>query len=128
MAFQDAPIHPGLLGFIMSGLGVSKTAAMTLEVATGSAEDYRIGETYTLSSSQNHVFTSDATYAKYAQISLVDNGSITDIWVDEYKLDGDEGPADPPSGYKVIQSLAWFEIAAGETNLDNSTIFRRTWV
>ena len=128
MAFQDMPFDAKLVGFIMSGLAVSKTAAMTLQVAPGSAEDYRTATTYTLSSAQSHVFTSDVTYKKRAQISLVDNGSITDIWVDEYLLDGLEEPAYPPAGYSVIQALAWFEIPIGETDLDNATIYRRTWV
>jgi len=128
MAFQDMPLDPKLLGKIISGLAVSKTAAMTLQVATGSVENYRADTTYTLGSAQSHVFTSDSTYAKRAQLSLINNGSITDIWADEYLLDGLEGPAPPPTGYTVIQALAWFEIAAGETDLDNSTIYRRTWV
>jgi hypothetical protein len=127
MAFQDAPIHPEPMRKINSGLGVSKTGAMTLQVETGSVKDYQIGVTYMLASAQSHTFTSDATYAKRCFLGLINNGVTTDIWADEYLLDGLEQPADPPTGYTLIQALAWFDMDAGETDLDNATIYRRTW-
>lgn len=128
MAFQDVPIRPEPMGKIITGLAVSKTAAMALQVAPGVVDAYWEVVLYTLESAQSHVFTSHATYAKRAQISLIGNDITTDIWVDAYLLDGLKEAADPPAGYRIIQDLVWFEIAAGETDLDNSTIYRRTWV
>jgi hypothetical protein len=128
MSFVDVPLYAGALGKAVAGLVLSKTGAMVLEVATGSVVDHNSGDTYTLSSAQDHVFTSDSTHAKRVQILLVENGTTTDIWVDEFLLDDLTRPADIPSGYSMILDLGWFDFEAAETDLDNATIYRREWL
>lgn len=129
MAFVDHPIDDGLIGKTVSGLAVSQPAAMQLQVATGSVLVHQTGTTYTLATAQSHTFTSDSTYKKQCFVALVDNGTTTDIWVDEYLDDGTRTRADPPTGYSVIQDLAWFEIAVSETNIvTGGTVNRRTFV
>lgn len=128
MAFMDLDLIAGLVGKSVSGLGMSKTAAMTLEVATGSVTTFQDAVTYTLASAQNHVFSADATNPTQVFMGLIDNGSITDLWVDTYVDDGLNQQGALPAGYKLILAFAWFSIPANETNLDNTTICRRTWV
>jgi hypothetical protein len=128
MAFVDHQINAGLCGKTVSGLGLTKTAAMTLEVASGSVTDHQTGTTYTLASAQNHVFTSDSTDPKNAFMAVIDNGSTTDLWVDEYVDDGTLMRDDPPSGYSVVLEIGWFSFAANETDLDNASINRRVYV
>jgi hypothetical protein len=51
-----------------------------------------------------------------------------DVWSDSFALDttllkdatNQHGP--PPNGYQEIVMLAWFQIPANETDLDNTTI------
>ncbi len=127
MAFTDRNLNAGQAGVTVSGLGLTKTAALTLEVASGSATHHDTGTTYTLGSAQNKVFTADSTDVKQVFLAIIDNGSTTDLWVDSYVEDGLTGRADPPSGYTRVLTIGWFEIAANETDLDNSTIYRRVY-
>ena len=128
MAFVDKKLLSGQVGKTVSGLGLSKTAAMTLEVATGSITLHLTGVVSTLSSVQSNVFTSDSTYKKVVFIALIDNGSTVDVWFDEYVDDGLNKRGDVPSGYKIISDIAWFTIAVNETDLNNTSIYRREWL
>lgn len=127
MAFTDMNLIAGLVGKAVTGLGLTKTAALTLEVATGSVTHHRTGTTYTLASAQSKVFTPDTTYAKQVFMAIIDNGSTTDLWVDGYLDDGLSTKGDPPSGYSEVLTIGWFLLAANETDLDNSTIYRRVY-
>lgn len=128
MAFTDLPLSEGLVGKIVSGLALSQTAAMTLQVAAGSIALQQNGVTYTLGSAQSQVFVADATYPKQCLMAIIDNGVTTDLWVDDYVDDGLNVRGSIPAGYIFIQALAWFSIAANETDLANATINRRTFV
>ncbi len=127
MAFQDVPLIAGLVGKSVSGLGVSQTAPMTLEVATGSVVTLEDGVTHTLSTAESQVFTADATDPKIVRMGLIDNGVNVDVWIDEYIDDGFNNGAPIPAGYEYIADIAWFQIAANETDLLNGTVSRRTW-
>lgn len=128
MAFQDAPMTACLVGKTVSGLGLSQIAAMTLEVATGSVVTHSDGVTHTLTPAVSQIFTADATYPTVVSIGLIDNGVSVDVWIDDYVDDGFNVQASIPSGYEYIADIAWFQIAANETDLSNGTINRRTWV
>jgi hypothetical protein len=128
MAFQDVPMKAGQAGRSISGLGLTKTAAMTLEVAAGSTSLHRSGVTYTLGSSQSHAFSADSTNPTQVFMGLIDNGSVTDIWVDAYVDDGKTVQGEPPAGYELVLETAWFTIAPAETDLANAAISRRVWV
>ena len=128
MAFTDIELNSGLAGFSISGLTLSKTALLTLEVASGSVTVHQTGSTYTLATAQDHSFTADATNSKKVFMGLIDNGTTTDLWVDSYIDDGNTQRAAPPSGYNLIREIAWFDLAANETDLDNSTIYRRAYI
>jgi len=128
MAFSDHELFAGLAGKTVSGLTLSKTAAMTLELATGSVILHRTGVTHTLAAAQSHVFTSDPTKPTRVFMGLVDNGTTKDLWVDSYVDDGSKIQANPPTGYSLILPVAWFTIAAGETDLANAAINRRVWI
>ncbi len=125
MAFSDKNLNGGPIGRSVTGLIITKTAAMTLEVASGSVTHQQTGTTYTLAGAENHVFTSDPGSVKRVFMAIIDNGVSTDLWVDEYIVDGINTRGDVPAGYAVVHALAWFDIAAAETDLVNSTINRR---
>ena len=127
MSFSDKPLLQGLVGKTVSGLALSQTALMTLEVASGSVALQQDGVTYTLASAQSHVFTSDATFQTQCFIGLIDNGATTDIWVDEYVDDGFNTRGAIPAGYELISAVGWFAIPVNETDLANATINRRVW-
>jgi hypothetical protein len=127
MAFQDLPMKAGPSGRSVTGLALSKTAVMTLELAAGTVSVHKSGQAYTLASAQSHAFSSDPSQPTQVFMGLIDNGSITDLWVDAFVDDGKTVQAKPPSGYELVLEVAWFTIAAGETDLDNGTIHRRVW-
>jgi hypothetical protein len=128
MAFVDLPLKSGPSGLSVSGLGLSKTGPLTLELGTGSVSKHRDGLAHVLAAAQSHTFTPDPTNATRVFMALVNNGGSVDLWVDAYVDDGETVRGDPPSGYEVVLELTWFTIAAGETDLANATINRRTWV
>ena len=128
MAFVDKNLKAGLIGKTVSGFDISQTAAMTLQVASGSVTLHSTGVIYTLAAAESHVFTSDPSNVKRCFMGIINNGATTDLWVDEYINDGNTTQADPPAGYSLIHALAWFDIAAGETDLVNSTINRRIMI
>jgi hypothetical protein len=126
MAFVDYALDYGITGKDVSGLGLTKTAAMTLEVATGSVTEQKTGTTHTLTAAQSHVFTADGSNITMVKILLItDDGSNVDVWIDTYVDDGTKIHDGCPSGFRVIHDIAWFKIAANETDLANSTINRR---
>jgi hypothetical protein len=119
----------GLAGLVVNGLTLSKTAVMTLELATGDVTPQETGITSTLGAAQNHVFVADATYPKQVYMAVIDNGTTVDLWVDEYvdKGDGATMQGDPPAGYRVVLPIAWFTLPAGTTDLTNVVINRRVY-
>jgi hypothetical protein len=125
--FADHPIIAGQAGLTVNGLTLSKTAALTLELATGDATPQQTGITSTLATAQDHVFVPDATYSKKIWMGLIDNGTTVDLWVDSYVDDGTKIQAEPPAGYRVVLALAWFTLPANETDLDNVVINRRVY-
>jgi hypothetical protein len=127
--FADQPIVSGLAGLTVNGLTLSKTAALTLELGTGNVTPQLTGITSTLAAAQSHVFVPDATYPKQVHMALIDNGTTVDLWVDSYVDQGDDAMTrgDPPEGYREVLSLAWFTLAANETDLDNAVINRRVY-
>ncbi len=125
MAFVDKDLLGGLILRSMSGLVITQPAAMQLQVASGSVINLQTGVTYTLGAAQSHTFSSDPTDPSVCFVALIDNGASTDIWFDEYIDTGANTRAAVPTGYTLIQALAWFSIAAGEIDLVNATINRR---
>ncbi len=125
MAFQDVQLIGGQVGRTMINLAITKTAALTLQVAVGSVTLHATGVTYTLEGTQSHTFTPDATRKKMIFMGLINNGVSTDLWVDEHVVDGKLGRARVPNGYTLIQDLAWFELAAAEVDILNATVYRR---
>ncbi len=128
MAFNDLPMDQGLVGVNVTGLSLSKTAAMTLSVASGNVVTTEDGVTHTLPAAESNVFAADSTNPTKCFIGLIDDGVNVDIWFDAYVDDGLTARAAVPAGYKRIITIGWFTIAASETDLDNTTINRRTWV
>jgi hypothetical protein len=128
MAFNDVPMKAGQSGKTVSGLGLSKTGAMTLELAAGNVNLHRSGGVVTLGAAQSHAFTADPTNPTQVFMALITDGVDVDLWVDAFVDDGRTVQAKPPAGYVVAMEVAWFTIQAAETNLDNATINRRTWV
>lgn len=127
MGFSDHNyngIHQGVTNF--TGLGISKTGAMTLEVAAGSVD--KDGTTHVLSAAQNHIFSSNPAQITRCWIALIEDGAGgVDIWVDEFVSKSGKTRGNVPGGWNFVCELAWFDIAAGETDLDNATIVRRLW-
>ena len=128
MAFVDAPLIAGLLGKSVSGLALTQTAVMTLEVAAGEVETFQDGVTHTLGSAVSEVFTADSTFPTNVRMALIDNGANVDVWIDTYVDDGFNVGAPVPTGYVVVADIAWFQIAANEVDLLNGTVSRRTWI
>lgn len=128
MSFVDQELNMGLVGKSATGLGVSQTAPMTLEVEAGEVTTFQDGVTHALSPAESQVFTADATFPKQVFMALIDDGATVDLWVDEYLDDGLNTRGAIPAGFTLIQALAWFSIAANETDLINGTINRRTFV
>jgi hypothetical protein len=125
--FADLPITAGLAGLTVNNLVLSQTAPMTLELGAGTVNRHRSGSSYTLDSAQSHVFSSDPSLPTRVFMGLIDNGATTDLWVDEFVDDGRTVQAKLPTGYELVIDIAWFTIAAGETDLGNGTIHRRVW-
>ncbi len=128
MAFADKPIHPHVQGKTITGLAVSKTAAMTLEVASGTIQVHQDGVTHTLDAAASHVFAADGVNITRCFMGIVTNDVTVELWVDSYVDDGITTKGDPPAGFRLLQAVAWFDIAVSETDLVNSTINRRTFV
>lgn len=129
MAWNDLPLNAGAVGKTVSGLGLTQTAAMTLEVAAGSVVTHADGVTHTFTPLQNHTFSADATNPTQVFMGIISNGIGTvDLWVDVYVDDGFTKRADIPAGFSLVAEVAWFTIAANETDLINGTLNRRTWV
>ena len=127
MAFSDHELNAALDGKTVNGLGITQTAPLTLEMASGDVTIHSTGITYTLATPQVHVFTSDPTNPKQVFVGLVDvGGGTADMWVDSYVDDGLTEQANPPN--PLLFAAAWFTIAAGETDLANATINRRVWM
>lgn len=128
MGFFDQSMFAAPTGKTVSGLALTKTAAMTLEVATGSVTRQAPGVTSSLDAAESHVFTADSSLPKQVFLGLITNETDTDLWVDEYVDDGSTVRADVPTGWTLIADIGWFTIPAAETNLDNTTINRRVWL
>lgn len=128
MVFSDKLLIAGLVGKTVTGLGLSQTAPMTLEVAAGTVTTHKDGVAHTLAAATPHIFTADATLSKRIFMGIIDDGVTVDLWIDEYIDDGAEVRADVPAGFTLVADVAWFSIAASETDLVNSTINRRTWI
>jgi hypothetical protein len=129
MSFFDLPLYAAPLGKSVSGLVVSKTGIMTLEVATGSITLQVNGAVHTFDTIESHTFTSDASFKKSVFMGIITNGGTSAaLWVDEYLDDGKTIRSSPPVGYFAILDLCWFYIPAGETDLDNTIIYRREWL
>lgn len=127
MSFADKQLIAAKLSKSVTGLDLTQTAAMTLEVAIGSVTTYDDGVTHTLAVAEAHVFTADSTYLTRVLMALIDNGATVDVWIDTYVDDGLNERGGIPAGYNIIADIAWFEIAANETDLVNATINRRVW-
>jgi hypothetical protein len=129
MSFADHPIMAGQAGLTVNGLTLSKTAALTLEVASGDVTPQQTGITSTLATAQSHVFVPDATNPKQVYMAIIDNGTTVDLWVDSYVDDGSGSTVkgDPPAGYRAMLPLAWFTLPANETDLDNVVMNRRVY-
>jgi hypothetical protein len=127
MGFVDAPLIAGLQGLTVSGLGVTQKAAMELEVAAGSVTVHATGVTYTLSTAESKVFTADPTNPSKVFVGLISDGATTQVWVDVFVDDGLKIPADVPASNMLIVDLAWFSIAANETDLLNGDVNRRVY-
>ncbi len=96
-------------------------------MATGSVTEHDTGTTHTLSAAQSHAFTADATYSTRVRMAIItDDGANVDLWVDAFVDSGLTTHADAPAGFRVVKEVAWFDIAANETDLTNATINRRT--
>ncbi len=128
MGFLDQPIHAAPTGKSVDGLDLTKTAAMTLEVASGSVTRNVSGAVSTLDDAESHVFVADGALPKRVFMGVITNETDTDLWVDEYVDDGSKVRADPPDGWSLIADVASFVIPAGVTDLDNTTINRRVWI
>lgn len=128
MAFKDFTINTNLLGKKITGLDVTKTGPMRLEVAVGSVLFYNTGQTFTMASGDSHIFSADSSNIKTVFMGVVGSGSAANVWIDRFVDDETNERALAPSGYKLIAELAWFDIAVDETNLNNSTINRRVYL
>ncbi len=128
MTFSDKPIRPHVQGKNVTGLAASQTAAMTLQIASGSITVYQDGLTHTFSPAASHVFVADSTYVTRCFLGIVTDDVTVELWVDAYLDDGLTTKGDPPAGFRLLQAVAWFDIAISETDLVNSTINRRTFV
>ena len=128
MGFLNHSTHAAPTGKVISDLALTKTAAMTLEVAAGSITRQAPGVTSTLSAAQSYAFTADSSLPVQVFMGIITNEVSTDLWVDEYVDNGATVRADPPVGWTLIADIAWFTIPAAETDLDNTTIHRRVWL
>lgn len=129
MAFNDFPLDSHPLNKEITGLGVTQTAAMTLQVAAGSVTEFSTGAAHALGAAETHVFTADATYPTQVSIGLItDDGANVDVWVDSYVDDGFATHGAVPAGFRLLAGLAWFSIAANETDLINGDLNRRVWI
>ena len=128
MTFADKDMIVGQIGKTISGLTLSKTAAMTLEVASGSVTIHQDGYVYTLDTAESHAFTADTKDSTHVIMGIITNDAGTDLWIDKYVDDGKTMRGVPPTGYELILDIAWFTIDANETDLDNVTIYRRNWI
>jgi len=129
MAFFDQNLNAGIAGKTVSGLSLTQTAAMTLEVASGSVNLHNDGTSHVLSASQSHVFAADSTNSTEVVMNLIsDDGSNVDVWIDAYVDDGLTERADVPAGFRVVSDIAWFTIAANETDLLSGSVNRRVWI
>lgn len=124
MSFNDVLASGGTIGKTVTGLGVTATASLTLQVADGTVLEQQTGITFTFTN-QSHTFVSDPTYPTQVFMGVIDNGTSTDLWVDAFVQNGKLNQSDVPSGYRLIQELVWFTMAVGETDLNNTTIYRR---
>jgi hypothetical protein len=128
MPFVDSELNAGLAGKTVSGLALSQGAAMQLDVASGSVTIHETGVTHSFSPGQNHVFTADATNPTRVFMAIISDGVNVDLWVDAYVDDGFKTRADIPAGFSIVADVAWFTIAANETDLLNGDIGRRVWI
>ena len=128
MSFVDHTLDAGLDGVSVLGLGVTKTAALTLDVGAGHIVTHADGVTHELATPQSHTFTAHGTVPTLCMLALVTDGTVVDVWVDAFADTGAMAASAPPAGFSVIRCLAWFTLAAGETDLVNTTINRRVYV
>lgn len=125
MSFNDLELIADEAGMEVSGMGVSKTGALQLTIASGSIT--KGGQVHTLASDAVVNVTADSTNPKYYGIYVrADNGAL-EIYERTHVEDGGEISA-LPTGYEYVEKLAWFTVPANETNLDNIDINRRVFV
>jgi hypothetical protein len=128
MAFNDVPIAQGLLGKTITGLDVTKTSTMTLEVASGNVLIHKTGVTHTFPDTESHTFVADTNHKRDVHMSVVSNGSNVLLWIDDFIDNGNNIGARMPDGYEVVCDLAWFVMNKSETDLDNVTVNRRLYI
>ncbi len=89
---------------------------------------HQTGVTHTLASAESHTFTADTTNPTRVFMAIISDDVTVDLWIDAYVDDGFMDRADVPAGFSIVADVAWFAIAANETDLLNGTVNRRTWV
>jgi len=125
--FKDLALYQQALGIKVVGFDLTNPNGLTLEVSAGSVGVDRIGQTFTLASSQSHTFSSHNKWKKRCFMGVISNGTTTDLWVDEFIHDGKTNKSALPSGYTLYLTLAWFEILPGAVDFSESIINRRIY-
>lgn len=128
MPFADYPLDAHPLNKNVTGLGVTQSAPMTLEVAAGNVQEYDTGETYPLAAPEPLVFTADPVLPTQVFMAFIASDTDCYVWADTYLDDGLNGRSPFPAGYRMVIDLAWFTIAPNETDLLNGTVSRRIWL
>lgn len=128
MAFIDKALIAPLMKKKVEGLAISNPDGMTLTVASGSVHLWQTGQTYVLDTEQSHTFTPHNKWKKVCFIGIISNDTTTDLWVDEYIHHGANIQGDPPDGYKLHLTLAWFEIEPNVVDFSTTVINRRVYV
>ncbi len=127
MPFADQPLQAAPLNKGITGLAVSQTAPMTLEVATGTITEYDTGAVHNFTPAESNAFVADATDPTQVFMAIITNDVSVDLWVDAYVDDGFNARGAIPTGFRILATVAWFSIAANETDLLNGDVFRRVW-
>lgn len=128
MPFVDSELNAGLAGKTVSGLALSQGAAMQLDVASGYVAIHKTGVTHSLATGQSHVFVADPTSPTRVFMAIISDGVTVDLWVDAYVEDGFKKRAAVPAGFVIVAEVAWFVIAANETDILNGGVNRRVWL
>ena len=121
-------------GHTSSTITVTKTGPMqiTLSAGTWTEPDEVTGDPIAMTITQQVLnYTSDPTDPKSVCVMLgYDSGSSpdTEVFSDVIVVDADlmkdasTSHVGPTAPYELVTALVWFEIAANETDLDNTTI------